>query len=95
MKTLLASTETESSQTNSPIREFAIVAHDNIASDNTIVLQAKVNDNWETVWTFTNVDHSGRFPGGFEYRMTATTAGVEAVAEYVNPSIDRVRNDVL
>ncbi|MYF53632.1 MAG: hypothetical protein F4039_09015 [Gammaproteobacteria bacterium] len=95
MKQLLAADQTESSQTINPIREFGVIVSGTIDSTNTVVLQAKVDDDWETVFTFTASEKSGRFPGGFEYRMTATTAGPKAVAEYINPSIDRVRNDRL
>ena len=95
MKILLESTETESSETITPIREFSIAIEGNIASGNNVELQCLVGSTWSTRFAFTNAENDGIFPGGFTYRMTADTAGITAQAEYVNQMIDHVTVDVL
>lgn len=83
---MLASTETESAQEYQPHREISIVVSGTIASANTVALQAKAGSTFQTVATFTDDERTGRFPGGRIYKMTASTAGPVAEAEYTDIS---------
>jgi len=85
MVLLLDNDETTSGKTIKPVIWFSIGIIGSVGSA-TVKLQKKppdTSENWEDVFTFTDDIKQRAFPGGWEYRMTASTAGVKAYAEYL------------